>query len=248
MSTSRTAPTRTAPASARVTPTLDGAALSPTTLLLVASGVFGSLLFTSVYLIEGATRPGYVTLQQPISALSLGPGGWMQQANFIVFGLISLCAAFGWRRALVSGAGALAYPILRVIEAIGLIGDGFFSQDPARGFPVGAPMPTTPTLVGAIHTIFAIVAITAVALSAYVLAWRFMHEPRWRAWALPALITGILTMVFIAIFGAVNAQPGSLAGLYERLSTAVSSVLSLAILARLLLDRRTTRRTARALA
>jgi hypothetical protein len=46
--------------------------------------------------------------------------------------------------------------------------------------------------------------------------------------------------VFIAIFGAVNMQPDSLAGLYERLSTAVSTVLSLAILARLLLDRRAT--------
>jgi hypothetical protein len=240
MSTARTASTRTAPASVRVTPTLDGAALSPATLLLVASGVFGSLLFMGVYLVEGATRPGYSTLHQAISALSLGAGGWMQQANFIVFGLISLCAALGWRRALVSGAGALAYPILRVIEAIGLIGDGFFSQDPAPGYPAGGSAPATPTLTGILHNSFAVAAITAVALSAYVLAWRFVHEPRWRAWALPTLITGVLMMVFIAIFGAVNMQPDSLAGLYERLSTAVSTVLSLAILARLLLDRRAT--------
>ena len=168
----------------------------------------------------------------------------MQRVNFLVFGLISLFAAVGWRRALVSGSGALAYPILRVIEAIGLIGDAIFSQDPARGFPVGVSAPATPTLTGIIHTSFAIISITAIALSAYVLAWRFVHDPRWRAWALPALITGLLTMVFIAIFGAVNAQPGSLAGLYERLATAASTVLSLAILARLLLDRRAPRRIA----
>jgi len=48
-------------------------------------GVAGAVLFTTIYLIEGMTRPDYNALQQPISALSLGPGGWLQQANFILY-------------------------------------------------------------------------------------------------------------------------------------------------------------------
>ncbi|HET9110712.1 MAG TPA: hypothetical protein VFN78_07805, partial [Ktedonobacterales bacterium] len=46
---------------------------SPLTLGLVSCGGIGALLFTVVYLLEGATRPGYDALRQPISALSLGP-------------------------------------------------------------------------------------------------------------------------------------------------------------------------------
>jgi hypothetical protein len=223
---------------------LHGAAFSRTTMLLVAGGSVGSLLFMVVYLIEGATRPGYAMLQQPISALSLGPGGWMQQVNFIIFGLISLCAALGWRRALAPGAGAVAYPILRAVEAIGLIVDGYFSQDPARGYPLGVSAAVAPSMHAIIHTSFAVVSITAIALSCFVLAWRFAHEPRWRAWALFAVVVGLLTMVFIAIFGSLNAQPGSLAGLFERLATAGSMLLGLLVVARLLLDRRSARAAA----
>ena len=53
-------------------------------LLLVACGSLGGLVFTAVYLVEGATRPGYDAGTQAISALSLGPGGWVQQVDFIL--------------------------------------------------------------------------------------------------------------------------------------------------------------------
>ena len=215
-------------------PRLSGAALSPTTLLLVACGTIGSILFTTTYLIEGATRPGYHTLQQSISALSLGPGGWVQQLNFIIFGLFTLCSAIGWRQALVPGAGALWYPLLKAISGIGLILDGIFSQDPAPGYPPGAAL-TSPTLHGTLHVIFAFVTITAIAGSAFVLARRFAVEPAWRWWAALAIIAGLLTLVFIALFGATVAH-GGLAGLYERLATGVQSVLGLAVLVRLLIQ------------
>jgi hypothetical protein len=53
-----------------------------------------------------------------------------------------------------------------------------------------------------------------------------------------ALATGLLTIVFIAIFGALNNRPGAAAGLFERLATGINTILSLAIFARLMLDRR----------
>src|SRR5579862_7775230 len=86
---------------------LNAAALSPTTKALLSCGLLGSLLFTATYLIEGATRPGYDALQQAMSALSLGPGGWAQQVNFVVFGVLVLASAVGWRRALRGGRGAV---------------------------------------------------------------------------------------------------------------------------------------------
>lgn len=98
---------------------LDGAFISLSALLLIACGTFGGVLFAGVYLIEGATRSGYDALQYAISVLSLGPGGWVQQVNFIVFGLLVVGSAFGWRMALKPGAGATWYPILKGITGWG---------------------------------------------------------------------------------------------------------------------------------
>jgi hypothetical protein len=112
---------------------LAGSALSLWAWLLLAAGTAAGLVFTGVYLAEGATRAGYWTLAQPVSALSLGPGGWVQQLNFIFFGVLVCLSAAGWRAALAPGRGALAFPVLRVIAGVGLVMDGLFTQDPSGG-------------------------------------------------------------------------------------------------------------------
>jgi hypothetical membrane protein len=205
----------------------------PTSLLLwLSCGTIGSVLFTTTYLIEGATRPDYSTLQQAISALSLGPGGWVQQVNFVVFGLIVISTAFVWRIFLKGGVGATWYPIFRAIEGLGMVVDGFFSQDPAFGYPKGAIL-TAPTLHGTIHTIFAFVAITAIAVSFFIIARRLAREPQWRGWATCAVIIGILTIVLISIFGALNGQHSEIAGLFERLATGLGTIWGLVFFTRL---------------
>lgn len=52
--------------------------------LVVCSGI-GEILSAAVYLPEGATRLGYGAWQQPISALSRGPGRWVQQSDFVFY-------------------------------------------------------------------------------------------------------------------------------------------------------------------
>jgi hypothetical protein len=160
----------------------------------------------------------------------------MQQVNFVLFGALTLCSVIGWRRALLPGPASLGYPVLKAASGIGLIVDGFFSQDPAPGYPLGAVI-GAPTTHGTIHVIFAFVSITAIAIGDFVLAWRFATEPRWRIWALFAALTGVLTIVFIALFGATGAH-GGIAGVYERVATGVNSVFGIAVFVRLLLDRR----------
>ena len=98
-----------------------GLVLSPLTWLLVALGTVGGLVFTAAYTLEGATRQGYDWLAQPISALSLGPGGWVQRANFVLFGLLMVVSAVGWRRLLAAGRAAVAFPGLRTLAGVALI-------------------------------------------------------------------------------------------------------------------------------
>ncbi len=96
----------------------------------------GPALFNATYLIEGATRPDYDAWRQPMSALSLGDGGWIQIANFIVFGLLIGCFAVGLRTDLVRGVSAIWAPLLQGLVALGLIIDGAFVQD-SQGYPPG---------------------------------------------------------------------------------------------------------------
>lgn len=201
-------------------------------LFWLTCGTVGSILFTTTYLIEGVTRPGYSAWQQAISALSLGPGGWIQQVNFVIFGVITIWTAFAWRMFLKGGVGATWYPIFRTLEGLGLIVDGFFSQDPAFGYPPGTVL-TAPTLHGTIHVIFAFISITAIACGFFVLARRYAREPHWRGWATYMVISGILTIVLIATFGALNGQHSAIAGLFERLATSLGTIWGLLFFARL---------------
>src|SRR6516225_5040454 len=174
---------------------LDGRALSARAWLLLAAGTAGGVVFTGVYLAEGATRAGYRALAQPISALSLGPGGWVQQLNFITFGVLVCLSAAGWRAALTPGRGAVAFPVLRVIAGVGLVMDGLFSQDPSGGYPPGARAGVA-TVHGQLHTLFAVITITVLAGGCLVLAARFAAEPGWRRWRVFAAAAGMATIMF----------------------------------------------------
>ncbi len=218
---------------------LDGGSLDPLTLWLLIGGALGSVLFTAVYLIEGLTRPGYDAWVQPISALSLGPGGWVQQLNFVGFGLVTIfCSALGWRRALTPGLGATAYPLLRTVEGLTLIIVGIFSQDPVPGYPPGA-VPTAPTLHGEIHLLASYVSFTSL-VTTLVLARRFATEPQWRGWVWPTVLVSILPIVFIAAFGATYGHAP--AGVFERLASSVGLPYGLAVLGRLLIQARSAHR------
>jgi hypothetical protein len=124
---------------------------------------------------------------------------------------------------------------LRAIEGAALILDGFFSQDPAPGYPVGARL-VPPTTHGIIHTVCAFIAITAIACGWFVLARRFAREPRWRGWAPLAILTGLLTIILIATFGGLG-PTFAYAGVLERAATGVSTLLGGALVIRLLLTR-----------
>lgn len=208
---------------------------SPLTFGLLSCGAVGAFLFTVTYLLEGITRPGYDALQQPISALSLGPGGWMQQVNFVVFGILMVLSAVGWYRFLAPGRGAIWFPLLQGISGLGLIGAGLFSMDPFPGYPPGSTL-TTSTVHGTLHSIFAWVLILTLAQGCFTLAIHFVRLLHWRWWAVYSWITGALILIFWGMF--VKNATGPLAGLVERLSAGSHALWSCLILAALFVRRR----------
>ena len=155
----------------------------------------------------------------------------MQQLNFIIFGVLVCLSAAGWRAALAPGRGAWAFPVLHAVAGVGLVMDGLFTQDPSGGYPPGARAAVA-TVHGQLHTLFVVITITALASGCFVLAARFAAEPAWRRWAVFATAAGVATIVFIAAFGAAGGH-GELAGLWERAAGGATSVLTVAVLARL---------------
>jgi Protein of unknown function (DUF998) len=218
---------------------------SPLTFGLVSCSGVGAFLFTATYLLEGITRPGYDAWQQPISALSLGPGGWVQQVNFVVFGVLTLLSAFGWYRLLRPGEASIMFPLFQSLAGLGLIGAGFFSLDPFPGYPPGVVL-TASTVHGTIHTICAWVIIISLAGGCFALAAHLGSKVRWHGWALYSRLTGILILVFWG--GFVQGAYGTvawlvpLAGLAERLSAGSHALWSCLLLVTLLFQQRSQRK------
>ncbi len=173
---------------------------SPAHRWLLAAGLAGSVLFNATYLIDGALRHGYGTLRQPMSALSLGPGGWVQVTNFIVFGVLTCVSALGWRATLMPGPGSVWYPRLRIITGLTLIIAGVFSQDPGLGFPPGVAAPAVSSTHAQVHNLAAVVSLGATIAGMFVLAHRFRRESDWRRWSFYAALSGGLMVVFLAAF------------------------------------------------
>jgi hypothetical protein len=46
-------------------------------------GLTASRIFNATYLIDALLRPDYNSVRFPMSALSLGSGGWVQMTNFV---------------------------------------------------------------------------------------------------------------------------------------------------------------------
>lgn len=182
--------------------------------LLLVCGVVGPVLFVVAFLLEGVTRPEYHSLVQSISSLEAGPTGWVQQLNFIVFGLFMASFAAGLRLTLVRGVGSLWGPLFEGVVALGLIGDGIFTQDP-------------------LHTLFDIVTFSAAMGVCFVLARRFASDARWRGWALYSVATALLMVLFLVAFG-VNLTHHGEAGLFERLAVLVRSLWTVLFVVRLL--------------
>ena len=70
----------------------------------------GPPLFFAIAAVEGGIRPGYHPIAQPISALALGPRGWIQELNFALLAASFLSFAAVLRRQLRDGVASIAFP------------------------------------------------------------------------------------------------------------------------------------------
>lgn len=194
------------------------------TRLLIAGGVVGPLLFIIVFLIEGATRPGYSAWHNYVSSLSTSDQGWEQIVNFLVCGLLSLGFAVGLRKVLRTGRGAVWGPVLFGIFGLALVIAGIFVTDGSLGYPPGSTTNGPQTLHGTIHGVAGLVTFVSLPLACFVMARRFADNPHWKGWALVSTLVGIAIIALFVAFTAVSALdengvlPNSPTGFLQRIA------------------------------
>jgi hypothetical membrane protein len=175
------------------------AAPTTQTTRLLACGVVAGPLFVAVALLQALTREGFDLRRHPLSLLSLGELGWIQIANFVVAGLLSVAFAVGLRRVLHPGRGSRWGPRLVGAYGVGLIMGGVFVTDAGAGFPPGAPAgaPEQLSWHGILHAIAPVLAFLSLIVACFVLARRFAGLGQ-RGWAGYCVATGVALLGLLA--------------------------------------------------
>jgi hypothetical membrane protein len=121
-------------------------------------------LWTVVSLAQAATREGFDLTRHPLSALSTGTLGWLQIANFVVAGVLTVIGASGLRQSLTSRWA----PRLVLAAGVGQIAAGILPMD-----PVTTPAPATMSWHGIGHMIAGSVTFISLIAACYVLGRHF---------------------------------------------------------------------------
>jgi len=171
---------------------------------LLGHGLVAGPFYVVVGLAQAVLRDGFDLAHHDLSLLARGSGGWVQVANFVLSGLMTVAAGVGLRRShRVVGPkrGAVWGPRLVMGYGIGLVGAGIFRADPAQGFPPGTPAgaPVSVSSAGIGHLVVGGLGFLCLIAACVVHARRYTAEGRRRL----AGFSAITAVVFLAAFAGI---------------------------------------------
>jgi hypothetical membrane protein len=177
---------------------------------LLGYGVIAGPIYIGVAAAQILTRDGYDPTRHAVSQLSNGDLGWIQIANFLITGAMTVAAAVGVRRALGPGRSSAWASALLGGYGLGVFCAGIFRADPADGFPPGTP-PGMGELSwhGLAHFVVAGVGFLCLVAACLVMGAWFGHRDQ-TGWAWYSRITGL---VFLASFIALSSGFGGAAAI-----------------------------------
>ena len=139
------------------------------------AGIIAPALFVTVFTIEGWLRPGYDPLKTYVSALSLGPRGWIQMVNFLLFGallfIFTRAVALEFQIGKASRGGLVLLTIISICYFI----SGPFVMD-----PTSTPLNQV-TIHGTIHGIAGAIVFVLMPITCFVYLRRFRVDPQWQS-------------------------------------------------------------------
>jgi len=167
---------------------------------LAAAGIVGPVIFSVVALVHSLLRPDHSLVAHPISALAAGPSGWVQNVNFLVFGLLMIAYAIGLHLRVRPSRAAVVGVAFLVLSGVGLMWGGVFPATDATGaFDEDRVL----------HIPGFIMTFLGGGIGLIVMSRRMGRDPRWRSIAAYALVTGIAMLVLILVGGGLVRPPGA---------------------------------------
>jgi len=186
---------------------------APWVALAAWAGIVGPVLFTATFLAQEAFRiDEFSPLAEPVSALEAGPNGWVQQANFVAFGVLTMAFALGLHVGMRPTRAGVAGPAALFVSGIGLL--------------LGAILPLREDAAGVTydpggHIIAGIMFFLSSAVGLIALSRRLARDPRWRSIATYTLTAGALALAGFVAMGALvvpdDAPLHDWAGLAQRM-------------------------------
>src|SRR5579859_7705402 len=170
--------------------------------LFVLAGIAGPILFVLVFTIDGFLRPGYSPIDQMISDLGLGPNAWIQNSNFVVFGLFLIAFAIGFyhqMQTIISKKSRTVSFMLLLLTGIGLANNGFFTKN-----------------IQIVHVPDFLIAFCSLIITFFIVGQQLRGTPCWRIYGWYTFITGLTTCGLLGAFIYVM-DHGQAVGLLHRL-------------------------------
>ncbi|MDQ2882319.1 MAG: DUF998 domain-containing protein [Actinomycetota bacterium] len=184
--------------------------------VLAAAGIVGPILFTVGFLAQDLLRGGYDPIARQISELEASPTGWVQQVNFVLFGLLLIAFAVGLHRGVRPTRAGVVGPAILAWSGVGLVVAGFF---PLRADAAGLIYDPT-----GVHHVNGAIFFLSIGVGLVVVSRRLAGDPRWRHLATYTLVTGIVLLAMDP-FNGLLAGPGAplypWSGLLQRATLAV---------------------------
>jgi hypothetical protein len=149
---------------------------------------------------------------ETVSALEAGPHGWVQQVNFVVFGLLTIGFAAGLHGSVASSRYGLAGPLLLGLSGVGaLMAAAFPVREDSTGLTYAPPG----------HVLAGSMFFATSALALAVLPRRLGKDSRWSGLAGYVAVAGGVAVIGFLVMGAVvipdDAPLHDYAGLGQRL-------------------------------
>ena len=167
---------------------------------LAAAGIAGPVVFAVVALVQSLLRSDHSLVEHPISALAAGPSGWVQDVNFLVFGLFMIAYAIGLHLGVRPARWGVVGLAFLVLSGIGLLWAVLFPATDATGAFQENRL---------LHIPGFIMTFLGGGIGLIVMSRRMARDPRWQSVATFALVTGIAMLVLFLVGGGLVRPPGA---------------------------------------
>lgn len=160
--------------------------------LLTICGISGPIVYTIVVVTLGFLQPGYNPITQTMSELGAVDAPYalvMNTAGLSALGLMIIAFAIALNRAI---RGSKIGPALVAVSGAALVLTAIFPCDSGC---------VNVTLVGTIHSIFAMVAAFAMILALLPISQSFKEERHWQGYTRDSLITFVVGLSLSTVYG-----------------------------------------------